>query len=210
MPRGKTASGTETKVRILRVASKLFALEGYKAASLRSIARLAGVEHPSVLHHFADGKAGIYREIIREIIEQASRAVAVALQSSDRHAALIIAAAMWDFFSEHQEYAALILRSGFDLQTEEGKRYQNVGGDIAQLIRSVVESNTGLVKFADGELEQIVFVIGTWCLTYHGSPVLTKNIWLFQPSRGQPKQIYLNFLQQKFDLSTNKTKRRKK
>ncbi|GAA1503299.1 AcrR family transcriptional regulator [Agromyces terreus] len=57
-----TRSG-ETRSRILRAATEEFAEVGYEAASVRAIARRAGVD-PSLVHHYFDGKAGMVAESV--------------------------------------------------------------------------------------------------------------------------------------------------
>jgi AcrR family transcriptional regulator len=47
----------------LAAAESAFAQDGYAAASLRGIAQLAGVD-PALVHHYFDGKAGLFVEVM--------------------------------------------------------------------------------------------------------------------------------------------------
>jgi AcrR family transcriptional regulator len=58
--RGRPRGDQNTRARVLAVARQSFTERGYDAASLRQIARDAGVDAGTVRHHFAD-KAGLFR-----------------------------------------------------------------------------------------------------------------------------------------------------
>ncbi|MDV2979226.1 UNVERIFIED_CONTAM: TetR family transcriptional regulator [Actinomycetes bacterium ARC8] len=76
-PKGST-TGT-TKAAILKAASKEFSHAGYEAASLRSVARRAGVD-PALVHHFFKDKDDLFVQTMHipvnpgEIIAQAATA----------------------------------------------------------------------------------------------------------------------------------------
>lgn len=55
--RGTYASGRATRDDILQRAVAVFAVSGYHGASLRAIARSAGIDHSTLLHHFRDKTA---------------------------------------------------------------------------------------------------------------------------------------------------------
>ena len=65
-PRGRPRSGTkrDTRSLILRAAGIEFSDKGYEAASLRAIARRAGVD-PALVHHYFDNKADLFAETIQ-------------------------------------------------------------------------------------------------------------------------------------------------
>ncbi|MBA9001462.1 MULTISPECIES: TetR/AcrR family transcriptional regulator [Thermomonospora] len=56
---GRRPGPTETREKILACARRLFAEKGYDGASLRGIAREAGVD-PALVHHFFGGKQGVF------------------------------------------------------------------------------------------------------------------------------------------------------
>lgn len=63
-PRGRRPGPTETREKILAEARDLFAEKGYDGASLRAIARAAGVD-PALVHHFFGNKEGVFIEAMR-------------------------------------------------------------------------------------------------------------------------------------------------
>ncbi len=61
--RGRRPAGEDTKGLIAAAARAEFALKGYEAASLRAIARAAGVD-AALVHHYFAGKAALFAEVI--------------------------------------------------------------------------------------------------------------------------------------------------
>ncbi|WP_302931868.1 TetR family transcriptional regulator [Actinomadura sp. NAK00032] len=61
---GRRPGPTETREKILAEARELFAEKGYDGASLRAIARAAGVD-PALVHHFFGNKEGVFIEAMR-------------------------------------------------------------------------------------------------------------------------------------------------
>lgn len=62
-PRGRRAGGGDTRAEILDVARGLFAAKGYDGTSVRAVARGAEVD-PALVHHYFDGKSGLFAEVI--------------------------------------------------------------------------------------------------------------------------------------------------
>ncbi|MFB4320169.1 TetR family transcriptional regulator [Actinomadura sp. 21ATH] len=61
---GRRPGPTETREAILAAARELFAAKGYDGASLRAIARAAGVD-PALVHHFFGNKEGVFVAAMR-------------------------------------------------------------------------------------------------------------------------------------------------
>ena len=61
---GRRPGPTETREAILAAARELFAEKGYDGASLRAIARAAGVD-PALVHHFFGNKEGVFVQAMR-------------------------------------------------------------------------------------------------------------------------------------------------
>lgn len=75
----KTSGGDDvsTRARIVRAAADEFAERGYEAASLRAIARRAGVD-AALVHHYFDDKADLFAETVAAPIRP-DRAIAALL-----------------------------------------------------------------------------------------------------------------------------------
>lgn len=61
--RGRRAGGGDTRAGIVEAARGLFAAQGFDGTSVRAVAREAGVD-PALVHHYFDGKAGLFAEVI--------------------------------------------------------------------------------------------------------------------------------------------------
>ena len=59
--RGRRPGGVDTRAAIIDAARRSFAAQGYDKASLRGIARDAGVD-PALVHHYFAGKAELFAE----------------------------------------------------------------------------------------------------------------------------------------------------
>lgn len=62
-PRGRRPRGQDTRADILRAARSEFAAKGFSMASLRGIARAAGVD-PALIHHYFASKESLFAEAI--------------------------------------------------------------------------------------------------------------------------------------------------
>jgi AcrR family transcriptional regulator len=63
-PRGRRPGDEDTRERILTSARRLFAQQGYERASMRVIARAAGVD-PSLIVHYFGSKQGLLEECLQ-------------------------------------------------------------------------------------------------------------------------------------------------
>ncbi len=65
--RARRADGAASRARILEAAGKLFADQGYEAVSTRALAKAARVNLSAIGYHFG-GKAGLYQQVVRQLI----------------------------------------------------------------------------------------------------------------------------------------------
>jgi AcrR family transcriptional regulator len=56
---GRRPGNADTRGEIIEAAKRVFAAKGYDGASLRGVAREAGVD-PALVHHYFDGKASLF------------------------------------------------------------------------------------------------------------------------------------------------------
>jgi AcrR family transcriptional regulator len=61
--RGRRPAGEDTRARITEAARSEFADKGYEGTSMRSVARVAGVD-PALVHHYFDGKADLFAQAV--------------------------------------------------------------------------------------------------------------------------------------------------
>lgn len=120
-PRGRRARGEDTRVVIVDAARAEFLERGYAAASMRAIARRAGVD-PALVRYWFDDKASLFAaSIMNASINPARIAEAVAAGPLETIGRRLLEAvlAVWEV-PEGRSAMQLLLRSvasGFDLPT---------------------------------------------------------------------------------------------
>jgi AcrR family transcriptional regulator len=73
-----------TRERLLQAATRLFADNGYRGASVRDICNLAGANPGAVSYHFG-GKRQLYRSVLRRVTDTLADLGSVTTEDSDRH-----------------------------------------------------------------------------------------------------------------------------
>jgi hypothetical protein len=76
-PSGRRLSGKQRRAQLLRVASHLFARQGFSSTTMDEVAEQAGVTKPLLYQHF-DSKKALYVELVDEIAHRVLKAVAIA------------------------------------------------------------------------------------------------------------------------------------
>lgn len=71
----RTRQRAQTRQTLLRESRRLFAAQGYTAVGLAEIVRAAGVTKGALYHQF-DGKADLFRAVLREVQEEVAARVA--------------------------------------------------------------------------------------------------------------------------------------
>ena len=103
----KPTKGRLTAERILDAAEPVFAERGYEAASLREIARRAGIQQPGLYNHF-ESKAALYAAVLDRALEPMSAAMHENFTASGNPEAMErLPSVMTDLLLEHPKMAAL-------------------------------------------------------------------------------------------------------
>ena len=89
--RGRPAGPSDNRDKIVAAARATFAEVGYDAASLRAIARRAGVD-PALVHHYFDGKAALFIEIVQLARDPADVVAEVARAGEAEHGRALVTA----------------------------------------------------------------------------------------------------------------------
>lgn len=118
--RGRRPGGVDTRAAIIGAARAQFAARGYDKASLRGIARDAGVD-PALVHHYFAGKGQLFAESIELSLDPAAVVGQVLRGDPARLGWRVVAAFLevWDS-PERQPILVALLRSG--MASEEGAR----------------------------------------------------------------------------------------
>jgi AcrR family transcriptional regulator len=103
----KSTKGSRTAQRILDAAEALFAERGYEGASLREIARRAGIQQPGLYNHF-ESKAALYAAVLDRALTPMAAAMREHFRSTGAGDALPqLPAVMTDLLLEHPKLASL-------------------------------------------------------------------------------------------------------
>jgi len=109
-PRRPT-KGEATRGRILDAAEPLFAERGYESASLREIARGAGIQQPGLYNHFQN-KEALYAAVLDRALEPLSLALESAMRSTTPdEIQATLASVMTDLLLEHPKMSSLFQRA---------------------------------------------------------------------------------------------------
>jgi AcrR family transcriptional regulator len=68
------AAKVPKREKILRAAKKIFSLHPYASATMRMIAREAGIDHPLIIYYFSN-KAVLFETVLKDLIEQCKQAM---------------------------------------------------------------------------------------------------------------------------------------
>jgi AcrR family transcriptional regulator len=128
----------DSKGRILQLATRLFARQGFAGVSLRSIAEGVGISKPSLLYHFPS-KDQLREEVLSEVFDHWARrlpslvrAVTSRAGQSDELMNELVA-----FFNEDPDRAHLLLREIIDRPEEMRRR---IGDSLRPLVMLVAET----------------------------------------------------------------------
>lgn len=103
----KPTKGERTTARILDAAESVFAERGFEAASLREIARRAGLQQPGLYNHFAC-KRDLYAAVLDRALSPMAQAMDESMREtrSDKHLQRL-PSVITDLLLEHPQMAAL-------------------------------------------------------------------------------------------------------
>lgn len=109
MPRVRT--GPDTRTKILEVAEREFAGEGYAGAHLQGIAEQIGVQKTALYYYF-DSKADLYEAVLQRMLESLDRTIreATAAPGSDALRMERVLDAVNSLLAERRHYAQLLIR----------------------------------------------------------------------------------------------------
>ena len=106
-PTEPATKGERTTARILDAAESVFAERGFEAASLREIARRAGLQQPGLYNHFAS-KRELYAAVLDRALTPMTEAMSEFLEGADSARAVAkLPAIMTDIQLAHPQMAAL-------------------------------------------------------------------------------------------------------
>jgi TetR/AcrR family transcriptional regulator len=168
----------DSKRRILNVATRRFAQQGYDGTSLQGIADEVGMRKPSVLYHFPSKKAlreAVLNDLIGRWETTLPSILARAQTGPDRFAFLFDEVAQ--FFQEDPGRAILLLREVVDRPVETRARLAEATGPWLVLLKGAIEEGQASGRVAEGVdaeaylIQCIVSVVGAVVGAHLGTQV---------------------------------------
>jgi len=130
---------TSSKERILAVATRRFATQGYDGTSLQEIASEVGMKKPSLLHHFPS-KNELREAVLADLLERWQVTLPEVLQraenGTDRFTALFDEVS--DFFESDPSRALLLMREVVDRPEQTRDRLSGAIGPWMALLRGAI------------------------------------------------------------------------
>jgi TetR/AcrR family transcriptional regulator len=101
----------DTRSRILEVAEREFATEGFAGAHLQKIAEQVGVRKTALYYYF-ESKAALYTSVLENMLETFDRALVQALEVSDAPEKRLerLVSGFNQLLAEHPSYARILIR----------------------------------------------------------------------------------------------------
>jgi TetR/AcrR family transcriptional regulator len=101
----------DTRTKILEVARREFACEGFAGAHLQRIAEQVGVRKTALYYYF-ESKGALYTAVLEAMLEDFDRAVRTAVEAPGPPQQRLeqLAAALNDLLAEHPDYARILIR----------------------------------------------------------------------------------------------------
>ena len=152
----RQTKGEATGGRILDAAEALFAERGYESASLREIARVAGIQQPGLYNHFPS-KEALYAAVLDRALKPLSRALEDAMQgTAPDQIQSTLAGVITDLLLEHPKMSSLFQRA---LQGDP----TSVGNRLIQdwLDRLFAQAIEGRADLAGGEIDRLDLALET-------------------------------------------------
>lgn len=110
-----------TKLKILKVAHKLFSQKNFDGVSIREIANAAEVNIAAINYHYKN-KEGLYYETIKASIEVISQDIRNIIESNEKLSLENLALSIYDYFIDNSED----LRTGFKLFLSTSEFYDHI------------------------------------------------------------------------------------
>lgn len=137
-------SENETKIRILEVATELFARHGFEGASIREIAREAGVNLAAVNYHFQNKQNLYYRVMDANCLRMEAD---IAEMAHDQPDVYVLTQRIFDYFIERRHEMKnsfkVILTENENLPTPDEVPEDHIGPPGGEVLFAAIERQVG-------------------------------------------------------------------
>lgn len=137
--------GSDTRTKILEVAEREFATEGFAGAHLQRIAEQVGVQKTALYYYF-ESKAALYTAVLETMLESFDRALTVAIEGPEPPERRLerLVAHFNDLLAEQPTYARILFRVFVDRPAVDASRVlpivERVIGRVFRFYREGVDA----------------------------------------------------------------------
>lgn len=159
-----------TRYRLMDVAARLMAHQGYAGTSLRAVASAAGVTTGAIYAHFPGGKRALFLEIIQSVVDAVQRFVADGMVGTTDPVDAIVrqAGGLWDFFDTYPSFAALITRENIRGALGDPSPFALHNADAIEQLRALLDHAVAAGQMRPVNVSYVLFWITTTCTSFHG------------------------------------------
>lgn len=133
------------RAQLLDVARRVFGRDGYRGASMESIAEAAGVTKPVLYQHF-NSKHALYASLLEQELHQLTTDLerAFSLADGNQQRLRLGFGAYLDFVAVHEDAFRLVFTEGLGLDDAFKRRVDRFRGWVAERITAIIRAEAGL------------------------------------------------------------------
>jgi AcrR family transcriptional regulator len=133
------------RVQLLDVARRVFGRDGYRGASMESIAEAAGVTKPVLYQHFRS-KHALYASLLESELSQLTADLerAFALAEGNQQRLRLGFGAYLDFVASHEDAFRLLFTEGLGLDESFQQRVDRFRSWVAERVTAIISAEAGL------------------------------------------------------------------
>jgi AcrR family transcriptional regulator len=145
VPMGMRLRAAERRAQLLGVARRLFARDGYRGASMESIAEAAGVTKPVLYQHFSSKRA-LYSALLANDLGRLTQELETAFsQADDNEERLRLGfGAYLDFVDRHEDAFRLLFTEALGLDADFQRQVTEFRRWVAARVARIIAAEAGL------------------------------------------------------------------
>jgi AcrR family transcriptional regulator len=145
VPIGVRLRAAERRAQLLGVARRLFARDGYRGASMESIAEAAGVTKPVLYQHFSSKRA-LYSALLANDLGRLTADLEAAFSQAEDNAERLRRGfgAYLDFVDRHEDAFRLLFTEALGLDADFQRRVAEFRRWVADRVATIIAAEAGL------------------------------------------------------------------
>lgn len=168
----------QTRYRLLEIAARHIALQGFDGASLRKIAEEAGVTAAAIYRHYPGGKADLYAATLGLVSDTVSSLVSE-LDGDKNPIDQLVSQCdmMWQFFERHPNVASMVVRENISGGANGPSPYFDQHMLVIGMIRANLKQAIGRGEIGQLNISAFIFWVTSYISNFHGCRALREATW---------------------------------